>query len=255
MTATDIDGGTVTEVGGRPVHYFDRGTGEAVVLLHGGGPGATGWVNWSQNIDPLAERLRVIVPDLPGFGESGIGDVGAGYLSFVARTVAGLLEQLGVGRFHIVGNSLGGGTALTLALESPELVDRLILLNPAGSPASLFAAEPGAEMKMLMTYYDDPGPSYEKMLAFCQEMVFDHAVATPEFVQERYEESIAPGPARGPADRDQGTAGAGSPRGAGQPLARATRSCSRPSCCGAVRTAPCRSTRRSCGSSASRTRR
>lgn len=191
-TISKGDGKSI-DVEGRPVHYYDHGAGDPIVLLHGGGPGATGWINYAPNIEPLGEHLRVIVPDLPGFGDSAIGDVGSGYLNHAASTVKGLLDALGIERAHFVGNSLGGGTTLTFALSYPERVGRLVLLNPAGSPPSLFSAEPGAELKMLMTYYDPPGPSYEKMEAFCHEMVFDHSVATPEFVQERYEESIGAG--------------------------------------------------------------
>src|SRR6187401_1607877 len=104
--------GRTTDVDGCRIHYYDHGEGDAVVLLHGGGPGATGWINFAPNIEPLGRHLRVIVPDLPGFGDSSIGDVGAGYLTFAARIVAGLLDELGIERASFVGNSLGGGTAL-----------------------------------------------------------------------------------------------------------------------------------------------
>jgi 4,5:9,10-diseco-3-hydroxy-5,9,17-trioxoandrosta-1(10),2-diene-4-oate hydrolase len=109
----------------------------------------------------------------------------------------GLLDELGVERAHFVGNSLGGATTLTFALDEPDRVARLILMNPAGSPPGLFAAEPGAEMRMLMGYYDPPGATVDKMRAFCEEMVFDPAVASDEFVDQRYQESIGAGRAEG----------------------------------------------------------
>ena len=54
--------------GGVRIRYHDAGRGEPLVLLHGGGPGASGWSNYSRNIDALARDYRVLIPDLPGFG-------------------------------------------------------------------------------------------------------------------------------------------------------------------------------------------
>ncbi len=58
------------EVGRRKLFVTEAGNGDPVVLLHGGGPGATGVSNYSRNIDVLAHRFRVIVPDMPGYGQS-----------------------------------------------------------------------------------------------------------------------------------------------------------------------------------------
>ena len=69
MTATSLTERTVT-IGGRQIFYAEAGTGPAVLLLHGGGPGASGLSNYSRNIDALSENFRVIVPDLPGYGRS-----------------------------------------------------------------------------------------------------------------------------------------------------------------------------------------
>ena len=59
---------SVLEVGHRKLFVTEAGIGDPVVLLHGGGPGATGVSNYSRNIDVLARRFRVIVPDMPGYG-------------------------------------------------------------------------------------------------------------------------------------------------------------------------------------------
>jgi len=65
---------TITErtlrVNGKDIFVADTGAGPPVVLLHGGGPGASGVSNYARNIEPLAENFRVIVPDLPGYGRS-----------------------------------------------------------------------------------------------------------------------------------------------------------------------------------------
>ena len=133
--------------------------------------------------------------------------------------LAGLLDHLDVERASFVGNSLGGGAALELALRHPDRVHRLVLLNPAGSPQGLFAPEPGAEMRMLTGYYDPPGASVEKMRAFSYEMVFDPAVASAEFVRGALRGVDRAGAARGATGGDQGAEGPGSGGGLGQPVA------------------------------------
>ena len=60
-------------VDGVKVHYNEAGSGPPVVMLHGGGPGASGWSNFGTNVGPLSERFRVILMDLPGFGKSDPG--------------------------------------------------------------------------------------------------------------------------------------------------------------------------------------
>ena len=69
MTTTTLNERTVT-VDGKPIFVSEAGTGQAVVMLHGGGPGASGVSNYSRNIDALAAHYRVIVPDMPGYGRS-----------------------------------------------------------------------------------------------------------------------------------------------------------------------------------------
>jgi hypothetical protein len=96
-----------------------RMEGEPVVLLHGGGPGATGMSNYSRNVDVLADRFRVIVPDLPGYGQSSRDIDQTDPFGDLAFTIRGLLDELGIDSAHIVGNSYGGAAALRLALDRP----------------------------------------------------------------------------------------------------------------------------------------
>ena len=69
MTTTRLLENTVT-VAGKPIFVAETGSGLAVIMLHGGGPGASGVSNYSRNIDALAQQFRVIVPDMPGYGRS-----------------------------------------------------------------------------------------------------------------------------------------------------------------------------------------
>ena len=76
-----------------------------MVLLHGGGPGASGVSNYSRNIEPLAQHFRVIVPDMPGYGRSAKGVDGSDPFGYLADHIRGMLDELGIDRAHLVGNS------------------------------------------------------------------------------------------------------------------------------------------------------
>lgn len=94
------------------IHYNDAGQGEAVVMLHGGGPGASGWSNYYKNIDAFVEAgYRVILMDCPGFNKSAelVPEVQRGLVN--ARAVKGLLDVLGIQKTHLIGNSMGGGNS------------------------------------------------------------------------------------------------------------------------------------------------
>jgi 3-oxoadipate enol-lactonase len=93
----------------------------ALVLLHGIGASLK---DWDFNIPAFARHYRVIAPDLRGFGLSErSGNYG---VATFANDIWMLLEQLGVGRFHLIGHSMGGAVALQMAVDRPERIERLI---------------------------------------------------------------------------------------------------------------------------------
>src|SRR5437667_7950463 len=108
------------------LHYHEAGTGAPLVLLHGGGPGASAWSNWKQNLAPFAAHFRVLAVDQPGYGRSDKPVIKGGMWEFYARAVRGLLDELGLEQAHFIGNSLGGGTTLKFALDYPDRPDRLV---------------------------------------------------------------------------------------------------------------------------------
>jgi 2-hydroxy-6-oxonona-2,4-dienedioate hydrolase len=110
------------------IHYEEAGTGHPVILLHGSGPGATGWNNFSHNIEPLARRFRVLAPDMPGWGAS--DECTPDRLDHVDAALQ-FMDALGIDRAAFVGNSMGGenGDAWNLRVAVPAL-SRLI----AGTP-------------------------------------------------------------------------------------------------------------------------
>ena len=110
--------------GGR-VWYEESGTGEPVILIHGG---AVDGRFFKDNVPALAERFRVINMDLWGHGRSPDRDGPFSLRSFAADA-ADLIERVAGGRAHVVGHSIGAVVALALALARPEVVDRLVMIS------------------------------------------------------------------------------------------------------------------------------
>ena len=97
MTTRAITERTVP-VKGKDIFVAETGSGPAVVLLHGGGPGASGVSNYARNIEPLAENFRVIVPDMPGYGRSAKGVDRRDPFGYLADHIRGMLDALGIDR-------------------------------------------------------------------------------------------------------------------------------------------------------------
>jgi 4,5:9,10-diseco-3-hydroxy-5,9,17-trioxoandrosta-1(10),2-diene-4-oate hydrolase len=178
------------EAGGMRLHYHaaaDTSAGEDVVLLlHGGGPGASAWSNFGRNLPVFAERFRALMLDMPGFGQSDTPEIKGNYFTFASRAVAALLDELGIERVHLVGNSLGGGVATRFALSFPDRAGRLVLMGPGGLSMNAFAPDPTEGVRRLMEFGAPPGPSREKLAAFLRTLVFDQRLITDELIDERY---------------------------------------------------------------------
>ncbi|MGA9494074.1 MAG: alpha/beta fold hydrolase [Mycobacterium sp.] len=190
MTATALGEQTVT-VAGKPIFVAEAGDGPAVVMLHGGGPGASGVSNYSRNIDALATHFRVIVPDMPGYGRSAKGVDQSDPFGYLADMIRGLLDELGLDTAHLVGNSYGGAAALRLALDTPQRVGKLVLMGPGGIGTTRGA--PTAGLKSLLSYYGGDGPSRDKLEAFIRNyLVYEGACVPSSLVDTRYTASIDP---------------------------------------------------------------
>jgi pimeloyl-ACP methyl ester carboxylesterase len=139
-------------VHGRSVSYLEVGEGPLLLLVHGI---AGSCENWREVVEPLARHHTVIAPDFPGHGtsEAGGGDYSIGALAAGLRD---LLLSLGHERATVVGHSLGGGVAMQLAYQFPEMVERLVLVSSGGlgpevSPVLRAAALPGADLFISLT--------------------------------------------------------------------------------------------------------
>ena len=112
--------------------YVDEGKGsETILMIHGLGSYLPAW---KKNIAELSKNYRVIAVDLPGYGKSS-KDPHSGLMTFYASVIAELIQKLELGPVNLAGHSMGGQIAMVLTLEKPELVKRLILVDPAGFEA------------------------------------------------------------------------------------------------------------------------
>jgi 4,5:9,10-diseco-3-hydroxy-5,9,17-trioxoandrosta-1(10),2-diene-4-oate hydrolase len=182
---------SMVQAGHRKLFVTEAGSGPPVVLLHGGGPGATGVSNYSRNIDVLAQSFRVIVPDMPGYGQSAKDLDPADPFGDLAFAIRSLLDELGIDRAHLVGNSYGGAAALRLTLDRPDRVDRLVLMGPGGVGTT--RGLPTKGLTALLGYYSGTGPSREKLESFIRNyLVYDGATVDDDLIDIRYEASIQP---------------------------------------------------------------
>lgn len=178
-------------IGRRDISFSEIGEGPAVLMLHGGGPGASGLSNYSRNIEALSKTFRLVVPDMPGYGLSTKGISGKDPFGDLAESMLGLIDALKIQRAHIVGNSLGGACALRMALEKPERIGRLVLMGPGGVDTTRSLPTDG--LKSLLDYYTGKGPSVEKMREFIQQyLVYDPSSIPESLIRDRFKSSIDP---------------------------------------------------------------
>ncbi|HKY93090.1 MAG TPA: alpha/beta hydrolase [Nevskiaceae bacterium] len=182
------EGRYVTLPNGRRIHYLDHGQGEVVVFLHGSGSGACGYSNFKGNFPALVEAgYRTILPDLIGYGYSDKPADVEYPLDFFIECVKQTLDAIGVDRYTLVGNSLGGAIALGFALKHPANVAKLVLMAPGGveEQADYFHM-PG--MAMMKEVFMSPEPvTPERMKDFFRKaFVVDPAVVDDALVNERH---------------------------------------------------------------------
>jgi 2-hydroxymuconate-semialdehyde hydrolase len=137
-------------------HRAGMGSKEAILFIHGSGPGATAWSNWQYALPFFGNKgFDCVAPDLIGFGMSehpssppkGIRS----WMRLWVDQLKHLLDTLEIKRTHLVGNSLGGAIALHLVAEAPERFDRIALMGSAGAPFRLTT-----ELDRIWGFYEDP---------------------------------------------------------------------------------------------------
>ena len=184
MSNNDPEIGNTVMAAGLKTNYLEAGEGEPVVLIHGSGPGVTAYANWRLVIPVLAQKYRVLAPDIAGFGYTE-RKADTGYnLDFWVRHLVEWLDAVGVKKARFIGNSFGGALTLAIASRHPELVDRFILMGAAGVE---FELTPGLDA---VWGYE---PSIDNMRKVVMSFAYDTTMMTDDLVRSRYEASIRPG--------------------------------------------------------------
>ena len=190
MVIEAVPEGKYVEVGnGITMHFHEAGSGDrgAVLFVHGSGPGASGWSNFKGNYPLLAERgYRTVVPDTMGYGYSTKPEDGAFSLDDVAAQYKGLLDSLGIDRVTVIGNSQGGAIAITMALNYPDLVTKLVLMAPGGLETRETYMEMEGIKAMIRVLYKE-GISKETMRKVFRLQLHDESKITDEVIEERFQ--------------------------------------------------------------------
>jgi pimeloyl-ACP methyl ester carboxylesterase len=182
--ASEPEIGLSVDAGGIRTNYHRAGSGPTVVLVHGSGPGVSAWANWRLTIPALAERFDVVAPDVVGFGFT---DRPEGFhygLDAWREHLLAFVDALGIDRFSIVGNSFGGGLAISMAVHAPERVERLVLMGACG------VSFPITEGLDRVWGYE---PSLENMRGLLDVFAFDRSLVTDDLARMRYAASVRPG--------------------------------------------------------------
>ena len=179
-------GSTFVQAGGVRLHYNDIGAGSAVVCLHGGGPGASGWSNFNQNVPALSAKYRLLLVDMPQFGRSEKVVIQEGRLTYVARVLKDFLDRLGIAKAHFIGNSMGAQTALKFAIDYPDRIDRLVALGNGAVTQTVLTPRPTEGVKLIQAFYKGAGPTREKLRKLIETLVYDSSFLTDDLLEQRF---------------------------------------------------------------------
>ena len=187
-------------VDGIKIHYNDVGEGKPVLCIHGGGPGASAWSNFKQNIPALTDAgYRMIMVDMPGYGKSEFMDgLDEDFFDYMGRMLDDFLHAIDIREaIDVIGNSLGGQAALGLELHDPERMNHVALIGSQPTSAGIvIQPQPQEALNNIINYYSGEGPTIEKMRRLVESLLYDSSLVTEETLNERFEASRDPGQMR-----------------------------------------------------------
>jgi 2-hydroxy-6-oxonona-2,4-dienedioate hydrolase len=161
------------------IHYHEAGEGPALILIHGSGPGVTGWANFEHNLPVFAQHFRTFIVDLPGYG---------GSVQVSADSIIRFLDGHKLDKAHILGNSLGGMIGAMVAAQHPARVDRYVTIGGIGY--GLFNAFPNEGINLLVEFTEDP--TRERIVQWLHSMVYDKSIVTEELIERRFKQALEP---------------------------------------------------------------
>ncbi|MEX0761447.1 MAG: alpha/beta fold hydrolase [Dehalococcoidia bacterium] len=121
--------GGFVEADGNRIHYLEYGEGPPLLLVHGGGAGCAVWY---RQIAALSQSFRVIAPDNPLFGLSSQPALEMPIKQFTSEYLLAFMDSIGIEKACFAGLSLGGFASISLAVDAPERVQKLVLIDAAG---------------------------------------------------------------------------------------------------------------------------
>ena len=184
MSNSDPEIGKTVIAAGLKTNYLEAGQGDPVILIHGSGPGVTAYANWRFTIEPLAQKYRVLAPDIAGFGYTERKSDQQYSLDFWVKHLTEWMDAVGVKKARFIGNSFGGSLTLAIASRYPERVESFVLMGAAGVEFELTP-----ELDAIWGYE----PSIENMRKIVMSFAYDTSMMTDDLVRSRYEASVRPG--------------------------------------------------------------
>jgi 2-hydroxy-6-oxonona-2,4-dienedioate hydrolase len=173
------------------LHYNDAGEGDrVVVLIHGSGPGASGWSNFNRNVKPLVNAgYRVVLMDCQGWGKSDPVVCRTSRSELNGRALIGLLDTLAVEKADLIGNSMGAHSAIAFTLANPKRTRKLVLMGGGTGGVSSFVPMPTEGIKRIGMVYR--APTLENLKRMLNVFVYDASALTEELVQGRLQNMLA----------------------------------------------------------------
>ncbi|NLG48005.1 alpha/beta fold hydrolase [Gordonia sp. (in: high G+C Gram-positive bacteria)] len=169
------------------LRYHEYGDGPPLVLLHGSGPGVSGWRNFRGNLGLFGEHFRCLVLEFPGFGVS--DDWGGHPMITALGALEVFVDKLGLDTFDVIGNSMGGGVGIGYDIAHPGRIRRLVTIGGIGR--NIFSPGPGEGIKLLQDFTEEP--TREALIRWLHSMVWDPAVVTDALIEERWALATEPG--------------------------------------------------------------
>lgn len=168
---------------------------EAIIFLHGSGPGANGESNWRYILPRFSGKYQVIAPDFVGFGKTELPeDTNLTFWQWTTLRVKQILQLMdhhGIEKAHLVGNSMGGFIALSALMHSSDRFDKITLMGSGG--AGPVSTSPPIEIVRMTNFFKDP--TIEAFRNLVTWFLYDESVigdSLEEIVQLRYQNIMKP---------------------------------------------------------------
>ncbi len=158
------------------LRYHEAGEGPPLLLLHGSGPGVTGWRNFRGILAAFARHFRCLVLEFPGFGVS--DDFGGHPMVTAYGAMPKFVKALGLDCVDIIGNSMGGAVGINYAIRAPAGVRRLVTIGGIGT--NLLTPGPSEGIRLLQEFTENP--SRQRLVDWLLSMVYDPALVTFELI-------------------------------------------------------------------------